>query len=421
MSSSRSPCTPGKAVALLALSLTVSLASGCTSPEDAKTATSFSATEAESHVPVRDLSRAFENDCYSLCDAIVRSVRQGNAERLAERTDREKFYDRVAESIDLDEETRRRLREGMARWNVPGPDAAFLTLADDAARGMRLEPVRLTFGEDDARILFRTRFPDGRFNYLECLVVRHDDGRAMLIDAFSLDAGGWSAELMGQALTETFGSDGSAVDLAGVASRLAQQSEAWKSGHARDSKAFDAAVEKYPPEYRESRRVILTQIRASESDPQRYARHVARLAETFPSDVALPIVSARACRLTGNYAQAFDFLDAVETQIGGDPFLDLIRAECSLGLRDFDDVRRYARKAVEADSALSGGYVALMHAEAASGEYDDAIVWAERFLECEDGTTRELALILDSDDSALRRFRASQAYRKWATVRLASP
>ena len=115
------------------------------------------------------------------------------------------------------------------------------------------------------------------------------------------------------------------------------------------------------------------------------------------------------------YDRALAAVDRLEKAVGGDPYLDVIRAGIHLAQGDAGAARRLARQAVDGDGTLPDGYWALVNVSLADKRFDETARLLDLLREQFQLEFGDLTQIPEYAE-----FVQSPEYRQWAQPRTPS-
>jgi hypothetical protein len=76
-----------------------------------------------------------------------------------------------------------------------------------------------------------------------------------------------------------------------------------------------------------------------------------------------------------NYAKVLEGLDKLDKAVGGDPYLQIIRAKTYVELGDRGSAGRCAERAIEQDASLKDAYWILVTISLEEEKFDDTLKW----------------------------------------------
>lgn len=205
-------------------------------------------------------------------------------------------------------------------------------------------------------LLFCARSAEGALSYLECVVGRDAAGEPRLVDLKQFAAGEWTSVLL-RRMYLPFAAEqekGLIDKLLGTEQLIVRHvkdfgalSEAAKQGDATKArKLFDAL----PAELRRDRVVLLLLLRATQNGGEElYLATLAEMERELAGDPCLDLISIDLHFLRKRFDLARASLDRLEAAIGGDGYLDSMRANTHLEGGDLAVGERFARRGVARD------------------------------------------------------------------------
>jgi hypothetical protein len=140
---------------------------------------------------------------------------------------------------------------------------------------------------------------------------------------------------------------------------------------------FPAALEVFnslPPRLKKDKTYLLIRLQAAQGvDEQTYAAAIEDFRSAYPSDACVDMMSMDYFFLKKQYAQAFECIDRLDRAVGGDPFLNLLRANAHVVEGKFDDAERDVRRTIEQEPTLQQGYDLMLVVSASKGNYDETL------------------------------------------------
>lgn len=147
-----------------------------------------------------------------------------------------------------------------------------------------------------------------------------------------------------------------------------------------------AIYKKLRPGTRKQKVVLLNHLRAAQGfgDEKEYAAVIEEFRKNYPDDPGLDLISIDGYIIRRDFDAAIKALDRVDQAVGGDPYLNLIRAGICESRGDREAARRFVRRAVEHDPTLLQGHWALVGYSLTAEDYKETL---ERLKEIDRGFT----------------------------------
>jgi predicted Zn-dependent protease len=144
--------------------------------------------------------------------------------------------------------------------------------------------------------------------------------------------------------------------------------------HAGDGKGAVAIYRSLPEAMRREKSIMLVYVMAaSKIDDEAHGRALDELRAAFPNDRGIEMMFIDANLLRGRYDEAIRIVDKVETSVGGDPYLDVIRSNIRQKEGKLDAAEAFARRATERDENLQGAWWALVNINLAQKDHAETL------------------------------------------------
>ena len=242
-------------------------------------------------------------------------------------------------------------------------EARVTTARDQTAREVcnRTRDAEVTLLPDRTprpRPLLRLAFADGTFNYLELEEARRSsDSAVRVVDVTSYATG----EAASTTYARLYGDSAASRTPEGRRGRAAI-SEAQRRLGNQDISGARATFRTIPDDVRRDKavRVLDMQIAMYESDDAHRAA-LAAFQRDFPEDPALDLHELDAMALRADYAGALVVLERLDRRVGGDPFLQAMRALMLAGAGKPVEAEAAARLATTAEPTSSAGWQVRCH------------------------------------------------------------
>jgi tetratricopeptide (TPR) repeat protein len=141
-------------------------------------------------------------------------------------------------------------------------------------------------------------------------------------------------------------------------SQIQQMNSAIAQGHFRQALQV---YEQLPDELKNDKTFLLLRLRAAQTlGDAEYQSAIDALHQLYPDDRSADLLSIDGHVMRKNYAKALDAIDRVDKAVGGDPYLEVVRANTYLKAGDLRSAQQCAGKAIEQDASLEDAYWALV-------------------------------------------------------------
>jgi len=170
-----------------------------------------------------------------------------------------------------------------------------------------------------------------------------------------------------------------------------------------------ATYKSLPAEIRADKSVFLTYLWASEavSDTE-FLLALDGFRRQFPNDPGLVFQNIDYYRLMRNYDAALQSIDKAEKAIGGDPYLNALRATLLVKAWKFQEARAAADKAISEEPGLTHGYWGRIDVSLAEANHPDTLAYLKRLVE---NTGHVVGDLRKHRDFAV--FTRSAEYQEW--------
>lgn len=305
-------------------------------------------------------------------DALASSLSAADPSVFEEAFDYDRFSARLLEGIEIGARDRAEFQEGLlegVKRNRGGLAAAFL--------GQDYAFLRVLDRDGVPVLVFRLRLDQGGFNYHAYRFALDPEGGPRLHDFYVYTAGEYVSASMRRtllpALTQlnrSFLERLSSPEL----EYLEHLTTIQEIGQHMLARNFDEALrihDSLPEDVRRDKSLRLTELNllASTEGGDRYLRAMEAYRESYPSDPSLAIMLLDYHALRGNYDQTMVTIDQIEASVGGDTYLDLVRAAaCATVGRSQESVDR-ARAYIAGHPQDEEGYWTLVGSSLATGDF----------------------------------------------------
>lgn len=363
-----------------------------------------------------------DEECRQFAAAVEKAAASGNASALSDAIDNEAILDKVTGGVQAPESVRQAYIRA-TRTALEGNNGHARVIVNHTAAGGSFQLLRIHREGNEKRALFRFLLSqDAGVNYYDMVLKRHPDGKIRAVDIYCYLPG----EMTSTTLRRFY--------LASVPSRPADVAD--KSGLADNEHVkylpiiqsiavsvrtglYQQALDTYaqlPLSLKKDKSLLkLRLVAAQHVDPQHYQAAIDDFRRFYPDDPAVDFVLIDGHLLKGEYAEALKCTDRMDKAVGGDPYLNVIRANCYIFMADLAKAQAAARKAVEGDDRLQPGYAVLMTISLKKKDFEETT----RLLELMDrkfgpGSAQP------ANDPEYEDYVRSPQYGKWLKSRTAS-
>jgi hypothetical protein len=207
---------------------------------------------------------------------------------------------------------------------------------------------------DESWPLFRI-LVEGNVNYQAYRPGRDKDGKVHIVDYYNFMTGELTSDTMRGMFDAMSGKLGQAEKALPVTERM--RAAMLKGDHA----AARTAIEQLPSSLRQTKAIMIQDITISQKEPgDAYQRAIESYAARYPGDPSLDLVSLDGLYLRKDYAGALAAVDKIDKAVGGDPYLDSLRANLHAENDDLDKAVHHAKQAVTREPELETLWTTLL-------------------------------------------------------------
>ena len=204
--------------------------------------------------------------------------------------------------------------------------------------------------------------PDGSLNYHRLTIGRNAGQQPVAVDIYVYIYGEPLSHTLGRMMGQLSG--GSEADSLAVAQGMQRASSALQAGKPATAEAILSAL---PPRWQKQKSIMQMRIvaangvaaqklQAGKPIGNAYRRAVEAFQTTFPKADNLPLLLMDYHFLKQDYPKTAKAVDQLDQQVGGDPYLNLIRAKIAIGQNDAEAARGFVETLIKAlpDKAPEG-------------------------------------------------------------------
>lgn len=294
-----------------------------------------------------------EEEALDLARRIEASMAERDDSLLRESVDWDLLFHRTMDGINVSEETRNAIRVGFMRATGSALDG----LIGPVQQGATYHLLRARQGDSEMRVIFRLLMPDGNVNYHDLLMVRDSSGSVRVGDIRVA----LSAEDISAGIHRFY------------VGRFGQQDESLHVKHIDDIQAMTAGIksgrpqdvleifQSLPPDLQADKTALLIRYRAAAEtgDRESIEAAVRDFRRHHPNEACLDGMLIAFYEMNGEFSKALECVDRLDKSVGGDPYLDVLRADCLITAERLEEAKQAARAAVEAEPELIDAYWAL--------------------------------------------------------------
>ncbi len=330
--------------------------------------------------------------------------------------DIESLVGKALRGIDLTPGFLRGIVEGATQsMNLGGQICTSIKRSGGSFKLLHLRPQSGRF-----RAMFRIIYGSGGFNYHDLLLHVEEAGKVVIEDVFLFSSGEWLSATLRRGFlpaiaelgeVDQAGLDGQESEYLKALEQVRQAAELFQQGETK--KALEVH-DSLPRAVRSTRNMMLqrlfiaSELSEEEDGDQLYRQALMDISESFPNDPALDILMIDRYVFAEDYSKVLELVDRVDLAVGGDPYLDLLRANMNVAMGDPAAARQHAQRLIQAEPDLEDPYWIMLSLCLEAQDWAGAANWLTRL---------EADLGVELNDlkgvSGFEGFVETEVYRQW--------
>jgi tetratricopeptide (TPR) repeat protein len=233
-------------------------------------------------------------------------------------------------------------------------------LSATVAQGAKISLLRVRGDEGGRSALIRILQPNGGVTYNELLLAKNDAGKVHAADVYTYATGEYMSDTLKRMYKFAVASQPTFMErLQKKKNPVVQNARLYQemstlvtSGQHQQAVAL---FKRMPPELRKEKSVLVAYVTAAGNleDDNQYELAIDELRKAYPNDSGIDLMLIDGFILKERYDDTLAAIDRLDNDLGGDPYLDILRANVNT-LKGDDSARdRFARRAVEREPALA--------------------------------------------------------------------
>ena len=303
-----------------------------------------------------------EAEANQFVDAYIDALYKPNAVRASQLIDWEAVLERA--TADIEEMRSDSWRKGVAAGAKATQKSLAENLVKNIEAGGSIAPVRVRLIDGERRAILRVLLPDGSLNYHEMPLVKDATGFVRARDIYIYAAGEYFSDTLRRLFVIGTNEEPSFLarmmgkteknPMIAYQPRVREMTAKIRDG---DGKGALAIYESLPEALRRDKAIMLTYVMAcSKIDDETHARALDDLRTAFPNDRGMEMMFIDGEIIRGRYDQAIAIVDQLDRSIGGDPYLDIMRANIRLQEGNLAQAEAMAARATERDPDLEDAW-----------------------------------------------------------------
>ena len=232
-----------------------------------------------------------------------------------------------------------------------------------------------------ASALFRIIQPSSSLNYCDLRVGKSINGDLKCTDLRVFTTGEYLSEQFRndfRLLVAKYEGGDSTPEFDALINHAHEFAEIAKAARNDDGELACELIEKLPSVLQTNRKVLITKMRACENlGEEAWLSAIREFMDQYPNDATTQLFAIQANILIKHHDTALQLLEELDEAIGGDPYLDALRADQLFEKSDFQSAKRVAIEVTEEEEGLDLAYWILTKVAVEEGAFADAVKWLE--------------------------------------------
>ncbi len=350
---------------LIPLAVALGCFAGCGGNESSRTSAKGPSKEPVEPEAASTWENPTEEECLQLARTLEEAIRTGDTKTFDDAIDWDALLESASGGLPGAEQASRIIVGGIRQPERGGSTLAqVLVLNTFGGGGYRLLRIRQQDGRQ--RAIFRIAGADSGLNYHEMILVRKPGGQINVVDLYDYA----SAELFSKELRRSFlplGPGPSRNLATGLSemerdrlkhfSQYLELTAAVSAGRGEQALGIYNAL---PESLQRDKHVLMLRLQASQTvDEPTFAAAIEAFHRCHPNALSPDLVLIDGHITYGQYDEALACIDRLDEAVGGDPYLNVMRAGIHVEMQDYAKAKQLVRQALDTDGTLVDAYWTL--------------------------------------------------------------
>jgi hypothetical protein len=356
-------------------------------------------------------------ECKSFAARLEAAAKSDKPQEVLALFDWESLFERSLAGINLSKRDRDATLKGMRESD--GPSNLTKLILEAVNNGGSYRPLRVHDKDEGKRVLFRLVNAEGGLNYHDLMLARRPDNQARVIDFHVVLSGEAMSTTMRRMFLTVFSqtNKGLFAKLVGREQDLVKHLPTWtkmgEESRAGNHQEVMRLFNTLPPSLQKEKPIQITRIlSAAALGDELHQQALDDYEKHFPNDPSLDLIRIDSLILKKKYAEALAAVDRLDKAVGGDPYLDTLRANIHLESGKPEQARQPADRAVKSLPDLQQPYWTMVSISLKEKDHAATVKWLTELDERFDLDLDNLKEVPDYAD-----FIKSPEYKKWAADR----
>jgi tetratricopeptide (TPR) repeat protein len=366
---------------------------------------------------------AGEAEAQAFAEAFEKAAMAGDKATVRAAFDAAAISRRAVAKAGLPEKIRANVELSLASGVGPGLADDFVVTQSEIEKGARLRLLHIHREGGEQRALLRLVDSRDDLGYRDCTLMRHADGKVRIDDYYPFDVGELVSDSLGRVLALGFKPQGDATQaaVAGPENYSARLSKALSDmGLLIKVEKYQEALDIFqglPDRLQSDKTALSMRIQAARRlGGKPYDDAVIAYRKDFRSERNMDLIMIDAYSAHKLYDKVLASIDGLEKTVGGDPYLDALRAKAYLQKGDLAAAKRCGRKSLAGEPDLPATYLCLLAISLQEKKFADTSALLT--------TMREKfprRMPKPENDPAYAQYLGSPQYRAWMKAKKPSP
>ena len=308
-----------------------------------------------------------DDECRLFAESLEKAMLAGNVDAFVAAVDWDSMLDRATASTEASEKDRHAFIAS-AKESLIAPGSNLRHLVQQAANGNFRFLCVQTAGKEK-QVVFRVLAPDGRWNYYRLVLGHTTDSRVRAVDWYFIGNGMVLSQYCRRMFLPVVAATSQSAlarltqsekDFIRNADKFKQISIELRNGRNEQVLKIYATL---PPSLQKEKFFLLARTQAAAVVGEKEHLDALEAFQAYcPGDPCLDVLLIDHYRLKKQFDRALASIDTLDKAVGGDPYLNVLRARMHIEKNDFAKARECAQKAVAAEDTLQLAYWSLITA-----------------------------------------------------------
>jgi tetratricopeptide (TPR) repeat protein len=328
-----------------------------------------------------------DEDCVKFSKNLENVARRGDLAAFNALIDVDALLARVTSGIEVPEKVRLDFIKGEKTAFIS--DSGYASqIINRCASGGSFKFLRITSLDDQKTALFRLIMAAGEVNYFGFILTPKSDGTILATDVYLYTAAERVSDYMRRGYLPV-AAEGSKSILKKLtqpeneylqhAKDVLKMMESLKKGDFQETLRIHSSL---PETLKKEKTIMFYRLSASQKiGHDEYMAAVDAFRAQFPNDPALNIMLIDYYFVKKEYPAAHKAIDALDNSLGGDAYLNVLRANLHLSQKDYDKARDCLNKAVSEENTLKDAYLLLLLISLQEKKFHETSRWLSALVE----------------------------------------